>query len=68
MVNNVGRWDRWVRVVLGVVLLVVTVAAGGPARWVALPVGVALLATAAFGYCPLYGACHISTVAPSKKA
>lgn len=68
MATNVGRYDRWIRVILGALLLVVAAAAAGLARWVALVVGVVLVVTAAVGYCPLYGVCHISTVARGKKA
>lgn len=59
---NVGNLDRWVRIILGLVLLVVpfvpAVAAplGGPGGWLlVLPaVGVVLILTALFRFCPAY--------------
>lgn len=61
MRRNVGSWDRWLRTVIGVLLLVGAATWAAPVRWLALVVGLVLLATAAAGYCPLYGACRIST-------
>ena len=61
MQRNVGSWDRWLRTVVGLILVVAAAIWAAPLRWLSLVVGVVLLATAALGYCPLYGACRIST-------
>lgn len=62
MQRNVAPWDRAVRAVAGLGLLAVALAWGAPLRWLPGVVGVVFLVTAAAGYCPLYGACRISTL------
>lgn len=63
MQHNVAGWDRAIRAVVALALVAAAVAWASPWRWVALAVGVVLGATAASGYCPIYGACRISTAA-----
>lgn len=54
---NVGRIDKWFRIALGLGLIAWAVS-GGPARaWI----GVVLLATGLFNFCPLYRALGINT-------
>lgn len=55
---NVATWDRSVRFILAVLLLIWLIA-GGPI-WAAL--GVYLLMTAAWGFCPLYVFFKVSTL------
>lgn len=55
---NIGTADRAIRAVLGVVALALVVS-GPRTPWGFL--GVALLATAAVGFCPLYAALGLST-------
>lgn len=57
MKPNVGTVDKWLRVALGVALIV-WAATGGPA-WAWL--GVVPLLTGLFGFCPLYRLLGIST-------
>lgn len=60
MVANVGRVDRLIRLVLGAVLLVVPFVTSIPVLESAVDeivmgaVGVVLIVTAAFRFCPLY--------------
>lgn len=54
---NIATWDRILRLLLGV-LLVAWAVAGGP--WWAY-VGLVLLATAAWRFCPLYAIFRIGT-------
>lgn len=61
MQRNMASWDRWLRAVVGLALLVVALTWAAPLRWLALVVGIVFVGTAAVGYCPLYGACRIST-------
>ncbi|MBE3597451.1 MAG: DUF2892 domain-containing protein [Limnochordaceae bacterium] len=61
MQSNVGRVDRWIRLALGAALLLVALLVAEPIRWVALVLAIVLVATGGAGYCPLYGACGIST-------
>lgn len=63
MKTNVGSIDRLARVVIG--LLLITLAAMGSIGawgWI----GIVPLATAAFGFCPLYSVLGLSTC-PMKK-
>lgn len=53
MRRNVGKTDRLVRAVLGVVLLAVLFLAEGPFRYIGLA-GIVLLLTSFVSFCPLY--------------
>ena len=57
MKRNVGGVDKWLRFVVGL-LLVVWAATGGPAwAWI----GVVPLATGLFNFCPLYALIGVNT-------
>ena len=53
MIHNMGRFDRGVRLVIGVLLLGLFGAVSPPWRYVTL-IGLVFLATAFTGFCPLY--------------
>jgi hypothetical protein len=61
--ENVGRWDKLVRIILGLALFAATLAlqlpepTGGYLRLAAM----AIIAIGAFGWCPLYGILGIRT-------
>jgi Protein of unknown function (DUF2892) len=57
---NVGRIDRVLRFVLGVGLLGLYGALDPPWKYFTL-LGLVLIATAAIGFCPLYGLLGLST-------
>ncbi len=61
--NNMGGIDRAIRAIVGIILLALyfmgTVA--GVWGWLALIVGVVLLATAILGWCPPYSLLGINT-------
>lgn len=63
MKKNVGKYDRALRLVLSVVVFVLAYIHVLPGSWNIITWCVAgiLLVTAAFGRCPLYGACGIDT-------
>jgi hypothetical protein len=61
---NLANWDRSVRFIAGVLLFTWAVA-GGPI-WAYL--GLVLIATAAFRFCPLYRLLGISTYHPTVSA
>jgi DUF2892 family protein len=63
MTRNLGRVDQFLRIVVGLALVAYTVKDGTPAPgfMVAGAVGVVLLITAFFSYCPLYTLFGIST-------
>jgi hypothetical protein len=60
MNKNVGKVDRWIRIVLGVALLSLIVFLSGGARWIGL-IGLIPLLTGILGYCPLYSLFKIKT-------
>ncbi len=58
MTANAAPWDRILRIVLGLILIaLVFVGPQTPWGWV----GLILVATGLLGYCPIYGACRLST-------
>ncbi len=59
--QNVGGWDRVIRVAVGLLLLYVGVFTGVVIADVFSLVGAVLIVTGVIGYCPLYGALQIST-------
>lgn len=62
--NNVGKVDRIIRVVLGVVLIGnVFFALHNPIGWI----GVILLVTGIFGICPLYSLLGLNTKSAAEK-
>lgn len=63
MTNNIGNMDRIGRAILGAVLVAAALS-GAIGTWGWL--GIVLLATAVFSFCPLYAvlgisSCHVST-------
>jgi hypothetical protein len=56
MTRNVGRIDQFFRIIIGLALIAYTVKDGslGPGWLVAGTIGLVLLVTAFFSYCPLY--------------
>ena len=60
--SNVGIIDRLVRLVIGAALVLAPFLTGWPlwsnavALWASVVVGVVLVATSAFGFCPIYAA------------
>lgn len=60
MTPNVGTFDRLLRLILGLVLIALPLLGNialfdnGTYRIIAIAVGVVLVATAAFKFCPLY--------------
>ncbi|WP_456446576.1 YgaP family membrane protein [Oceanithermus sp.] len=65
---NVGKGDQIFRFVLGVVLLLAYFLGWIAGTWgtVALIVGIILVVTAAFRFCPLYRLLGVSTCEPQK--
>ena len=66
METNIGKVDKTVRVVAGVGLLSLLFVLEGNLRWVGL-IGIVPLATALFGYCPLYSLLGVKTCAPGTR-
>ncbi|MBA85283.1 YgaP family membrane protein [Thalassobius sp. S69A] len=60
--KNMGQTDRIIRAIVGVVLVIAFFTAlSGVWGWIALIVGIVLLATAALGTCPPYSLLGINT-------
>ncbi len=60
MKQNIGKTDRWIRIVAGIALLSLIVFLSGGIRWIGL-VGLIPLLTGILGYCPLYTLLHLKT-------
>ncbi len=64
---NMGKLDRIIRAVAGVIALIIAFAAAtGVAQIVLWVVGAILLLTAAIGFCPLYAPFRFSTKKKAK--
>lgn len=62
--SNVGKVDRIIRVVLGILLVTnVFVGLGSPIGWV----GIILILTGAFGVCPIYALLNMDTRTAGEK-
>jgi len=60
MKKNIGYTDKWIRIVLGIVLLALIFVIQSDWRWLGL-IGIIPLATALINFCPLYTLFGIST-------
>ena len=67
--KNLGELDKAARAVLGIVFMSVYIGnyPAQPWAYAALALGLAMVATAAYGTCPLYSLFGISTAAKGKK-
>ena len=63
MERNVGFPDRFVRIVLGAVMLLAVYLVDNKLRWLGL-IGIVPIATAAMGWCPLYTLFGMRTCKP----
>lgn len=67
MLNNVGKLDRVLRILVGLGLLSLVFILDGPGRWWGL-IGILPLATGLLGGCPAYTLLGINTCpAPGKR-
>ncbi|MCE5189862.1 MAG: DUF2892 domain-containing protein [Eubacteriales bacterium] len=60
MKQNVGKVDRWIRIVLGIALLSLIALLDGGIRWIGL-IGLIPLITGVLNTCPIYALLGIST-------
>ena len=60
MKQNVGKIDRWIRIVLGIALLSLTAFLSGGIRWIGL-IGLIPLITGILNFCPIYAIFGLST-------
>ena len=63
MKKNVGTGDRFLRVMVGVIALIVGLSGmlEGTVKWAALGVGAVMVVTASVQFCPLYTLLGINT-------
>lgn len=69
MKRRVGIIDQAIRVIVGIVAVIVALVIGASTAWgiVLLVVALILLLTGLSGYCPIYSALKIDTLAKSEK-
>ncbi|HCX03464.1 MAG TPA: DUF2892 domain-containing protein [Clostridiales bacterium] len=60
MKKNVGKVDKWIRIVLGIILLSLIFLIDSNLRWLGL-IGVVPLITGLINFCPLYALLGKST-------
>ncbi len=60
MKKNVGKVDKWTRIVVGIILLSLIFLIDGNLRWLGL-IGFVPLITGIFNFCPLYALLGKST-------
>jgi hypothetical protein len=58
--KNEGAVDRWLRGIVGVLLMISGPTIDGGA-WIVEGIGAVLIATAVIGWCPLYTLLHVNT-------
>lgn len=60
MKPNVGKTDKWIRIILGIAILSLLYFLDGNLRWLGL-IGLIPLITGIINYCPLYALFGITT-------
>jgi Protein of unknown function (DUF2892) len=67
MKSNTGNVDRAIRAILGLVLIALAATGTiGVWGWIGIVIGIVLLLTAVFGFCPAYAIFGMNTC-PTKK-
>ena len=62
MVKNVGSADKWIRYLIGLVLILwASLGLSGTAMWVVIIIGLIPIVTAMMGWCPIYSLFKVST-------
>jgi hypothetical protein len=63
MKKNVGNGDRFLRIMIGIIALILVIGnvVEGTLMWVALVVGVIMVVTSSIQICPLYSILGINT-------
>ncbi len=61
MKKNIGRADRWIRIIAGITILSLLIWLPGNQRWYGL-IGLVPLVTGMIRYCPTYALFGISTI------
>lgn len=63
MKKNVGTGDRFLRVMIGIIVVILGLSGmlDGTVKWIALGVGVVMVFTASMQFCPLYTLLGVNT-------
>lgn len=63
MKKNVGNGDRFLRIILGVIALILGLSGAfdGTVKWIVLAVGLSMVLTSSFQFCPAYTLLGINT-------
>lgn len=63
MKKNVGNGDRFLRIMIGIIALILVIGnvVGGTLMWVALAVGIIMVLTSSLQFCPLYALLGVNT-------
>lgn len=65
--KNVGQTDRMIRGIVGIIGIILFFTIAGGLKWLALIVGIVMLATALLGTCPPYAILGINTCKMKQK-
>ncbi len=60
MAQNMAGWDRILRILIAIVLIIIGLSKGG-LWWAGVVIGGVFILTSLIGYCPLYSAIGIRT-------
>ena len=63
MKKNVGNGDRFLRIMIGIIALILVIGnvVEGTLMWIALAVGVIMVLTSSLQFCPLYTLLGVNT-------
>lgn len=63
MKKNIGTGDRFLRMMIGVIALILGLSGilEGTFKWIALGVGVSMMVTASINFCPFYTLLGVNT-------
>lgn len=63
MKKNVGNGDRFLRIMIGIIALILVIGnvVEGTLMWVALAVGIIMVLTSSLQFCPLYALLGVNT-------
>jgi hypothetical protein len=69
MKKNVGNGDRFLRIILGIIGVILALSGSfeGNLRWILLGVGLVLIITSSIQFCPLYTVLGMNTCKLKKK-
>lgn len=69
MKKNIGNGDRFLRIMIGIIALILVMAnvVEGTLMWIALAVGISMVVTSSVQFCPMYTVFGFNTCKVKKK-